>query len=131
MVWLLIFYRVEPTKLTSLDVSNENDQWMKKQTLNHELFSSTNEDLNADAVASSSVATPAVQSRGQRFFIHLVTTATVTSYSFLSTTVTKTVSLLNTMFNPGGGGLICRPNGYSVCANNTSLFLANAVRKVF
>ncbi|XP_046459120.1 uncharacterized protein LOC124205689 isoform X2 [Daphnia pulex] len=111
---------VEPTELTSLDLSNEHHQWAKNQTLNHGLVSSMNEDLNADATAESLVSTPAVRSRGQRFFVHLVTTTTVTSYSFLSTTVTKTVSLLNTLLNPGGG-LICLPYGYSVCPY-TSLF---------
>jgi hypothetical protein len=63
-------------------------------------------------------ASPAVDgsSRGKRLFSHLVTTSTLISYTFIPTTITKTVNLSNTFYYfYGGGQLICRPEGYAVC----------------
>ena len=40
---------MEPTDLTSLDLSNENRQWTKNQVFNHGLISSKDEDVIADA----------------------------------------------------------------------------------
>jgi hypothetical protein len=70
-----------------------------------------------DEVTSS----PVEYSRGKRFFFHFVTTTTVINYSFSSTTVTKTVSLLNTLAFPGAS-LICRPDGYAVCPYTANSF---------
>ena len=110
--------RFETTRLSSsLDLRMKEDygQRTDDRTFNrHQIVSSKDE----DEVTSS----PASYSREKRFFFHLVTTTTVISYSFLSTTVTKTVNLLNTIFNPGAY-LICRPDGYAVCpytANNNN-----------
>jgi hypothetical protein len=79
----------------------------------HQVVSSKDED--------EGTSSPASYSRGKRFFFHFVTTTTVISYSFLSTTVTKTVSLLNTLAFPGAY-LICRPDGYAVCPYTANSF---------
>ena len=102
-------YRFESTRLSSsLDLRMKEDygQRTDDRTFNRQqIISSKDED---------ELTSPTKYSRGKRLFFHFVTTTTVISYSFLSTTVTKTVNLLNTIFNPGAY-LICRPDGYAVC----------------
>jgi hypothetical protein len=109
--------RFETTRLSSsLDLRMKEDygQRTDDRTFNrHQVVSSKDED---------ELTSPLKYSREKRLFFHFVTTTTVINYSFTSTTVTKTVSLLNTLAFPGAY-LICRPDGYAVCpytANNNN-----------
>lgn len=90
------------------------------QMVNPEIVSSNNE-----VTLTNRYTSPAVDgsSRGKRLFFHLVTTSTLISYTFIPTTITKTVNFSNTFYYfYGGGQLICRPEGYAVCPY-TSQFL--------
>jgi hypothetical protein len=90
------------------------------QMVNPEIVSFKNEETLTDRYAS-----PAVDgsSRRKRLFSHLVTISTLISYTFIPTTITKTVNLLNTFYYfYGGGQLIFCPEGYAVCPY-TSQFL--------
>jgi hypothetical protein len=95
------------------------------QMVNPEIVSSQNEETLSDKLEYTS---PAVDgsSRGKRLFFpffHLVTTSTLISYTFIPTTITKTVNFSNTFYYfYGGGQLIYRPEGYAVCPY-TSQFL--------
>ncbi|KAI9559250.1 hypothetical protein GHT06_016039 [Daphnia sinensis] len=99
---------VEPTVLSSVDpsaVKAGNDM-----IFHHGIASSKDED-NLSGWPSVTLK-PLGYSRGERLFFHFVTTTTAISYTFLSTTVTKTVNLLYPYF---GGQLVCLPQGYAVC----------------
>jgi hypothetical protein len=88
----------------------------RDQTVNHEIMSSKNEE-NLSGMPSEHGG----NLRDKRFFFHFVTTTTLINYSFYSTIITKTVSLINTVFNPGAL-LICRPDGYAVCPYTSDFF---------
>jgi hypothetical protein len=79
-----------PTALPSLDVIRENRQ------------------LSVDDKISGSMSS-VENSRGKRFLNYSVTSVTVTSYSFLSATVKKTVAI------GGDAAVLCLPSGWSVC----------------
>ncbi|KZS14719.1 Uncharacterized protein APZ42_020086 [Daphnia magna] len=100
---------VEPTVLSPVDptaVKPGNDA-----IVNQGIVSSKDEDTLEEL--SNVTLKPVGYLRDKRFFFHLVTTTTAISYTFLSTTVTKTVNLLNPFF--GTGQLVCLPQGYAVC----------------
>ncbi|XP_059351561.1 uncharacterized protein LOC132088022 [Daphnia carinata] len=99
---------MEPTVLSSVDpiAVKPGDNG----TFNHGIASSKEEDTLGGWPSVTS--RPLGYFRGERLFFHLVTTTTAISYTFLSTTVTKTVNLLYPYF---GGQLVCLPQGYAVC----------------
>ncbi|KAI9559247.1 hypothetical protein GHT06_016036 [Daphnia sinensis] len=110
---------VEQTVLSSRDPTGENGPFANDLTANHGVVSSKDEDTPDEL--SNVTLKPVGYLRGKRFFFHLVTTATAISYTFLSTTVTKTVNLLSQM-DPLMGQLICVPQGYAVCPYIGTLF---------
>ena len=114
--FILIENRLEPTRLSSSWDLRMKDDYVQRTddgTFNRQqIISSKDED---------EVTSPVKYSREQRLFFHFVTTTTVINYSFSSTTVTKTVSLLNTLAFPGAY-LICRPDGYTVCPYTANSF---------
>lgn len=102
--------RVEPTVLSTMNPS----QLTKDQTVNHEIVSSKDDEEALPQHGGQHL-------RDKRLFFHFVTTTTVIDYSFSSTIITKTVSLINTLFN-AGALLICRPDGYTVCPYTSDFF---------
>ncbi|XP_059351562.1 uncharacterized protein LOC132088023 [Daphnia carinata] len=107
---------MEQTVLFSLDPNAANRQSGNDPTVNPSVVSSI-DDGTLDESPSVTLR-PLGYSRDKRFFFHLVTTKTVISYTSLSTTLTKTVNLLDPIF--GAGQLICLPQSYTVCSNNTT-----------
>jgi hypothetical protein len=96
-------------------MKEDYDQQTDDRTFNrHQIVSSKDED--------ELISSPVEYSREKRLFFHFVTTTTVINYSFISTTVTKTVSLLNTLAFPGAY-LICCPDGYNVCPYTANSFI--------
>ncbi|XP_032783032.1 uncharacterized protein LOC116920955 [Daphnia magna] len=105
--------RVEQTVLTSQDPTAGNGPLANDAAANHGVVSSKDEDT-LDELSNVVTLKPVGYLRDKRFFFHLVTTTTAISYTFLSTTVTKTVNLLSPMPAPIGQ-LVCLPQGYAVC----------------
>ncbi|XP_057368642.1 uncharacterized protein LOC130689719 [Daphnia carinata] len=103
---------VEHTALPSQDPTAENGPFANDPAVNHGIVSSKDEGVVDES--SNVTLTPVGRIRDKRFFFHLVTTTTAISYTFLSTTVTKTVNLLS-QIDPLMGQLVCVPQGYSVC----------------
>ncbi|KAI9559249.1 hypothetical protein GHT06_016038 [Daphnia sinensis] len=101
---------MEPTVLPPEDTILENPHPRNDPAINPSVVSSKDEDV-LDGLQTVTLK-PLVYSRDKRFFFHLVTTKTVISYTSMSTTLTKTVSLL---FPFSGGQLVCLPQGYTVC----------------
>lgn len=58
---------------------------------------------------SGSLSTEKLLMRGKRFFKYSVTSVTVTTYSLLSATVTKTVAIGD------DAAVLCLPSGWTVC----------------
>lgn len=113
--------RVEPTVLSSpVDSMKNPSRLANDQTANHEILSSKNEGALGDLPAGYTSPAADVNWREKRLFFHLVTTSTLLNYAFISTTITKTVHLLNSLFL--GGQLICRPEGYAVCPYTSQTF---------
>lgn len=114
---IAFIHRVEPT-VSSLVSSAEDGQLGNDPSVNYGVLSSKDEHV-LDELQSETLM-PFGYSRDKRLFFHLVTTSTAISYVFLSTTVTKTVNLLNPFF--GGGQLACLPEGYAVCPLSGTFF---------
>jgi hypothetical protein len=85
-------FRVTPTALPSLDVIRENRQLPVDDQISGSISQSGRENL-----------------RVKRFLKYSVTSVTVTTYSFLSATVTKPVAI------GGEAAVLCLPSGWSVC----------------
>ena len=79
-----------PTALPTLDVIRENRQ----RPVDNKISGSMSLEENL---------------RSKRFFTYSVTSVTVTTYSFLSATVTKTVAI------GGAAAVLCLPSGWAVC----------------
>lgn len=97
--WLCIF-RLIPTALVPHALMRGSFQ-LPEQTFHREITSSKDE-------VSFSETSPNV-SKEKRFLFNNIVSTTVTTYTFLTTTVTKTVNIAS-----DGEGL-CRPVGYVVC----------------
>nr|WBD92714.1 putative cladoceran-specific protein type 1 [Daphnia magna] len=110
---------MEPNVLSWLDPSVENRQSGNNPTVNANVVSSK-DDGTLDKWQSVTLKPLGHYSRGKRLYLHFVTTKTAISYTSLSTTLTKTVNLLNPFF--GAGQLVCLPQGYAVCPNNATSF---------
>lgn len=85
-----------------------------------ESLRSSKDDGNFGEMAANVVDTKRAQNlREKRFFFNQnLATTTVTTYFFVSTTVTKTVNLGTPAAMPaaGTGSALCLPAGYVVCA---------------
>lgn len=100
--------RVIPTELPL--VKRENHQLETSEVSHQEILSSI-DDGPQDQVAKS--VSPEYLRNKRFYFNYFVTSTTLTTYSFVSTTVTKTINLLLAA-NPNL--LQCRPSGFVVCA---------------
>ncbi len=94
-------YRLTPSALPSLDLGRE-----KRQLSNDHVTSSLDEAHLEETTKQNS--------RGKRFF-NGATYKTVTSYSFLSTTITKAANIAAAPAAGAAGALLCRPAGYVIC----------------
>ena len=70
-----------------------------------------NRQLTTGAIDSSKEMSPDTQVRGKRLFFgnYFVVSSTLTSYLFVNSTVTKTVTL------GGAASISCLPVGYALC----------------
>lgn len=90
-----------PTELPSIDTMGEDRDYPG--------IASSKDEVNVEE-----------KGRKKRFFNVFLTSSTVTSYSFLTTTVTKSVAIASVAAAGVGGAapagpLLCRPAGYVIC----------------
>ena len=97
--------RLTPSDLPFSDLSREKRQLSTDHGLMSSLDESNMEEINNESNPNS---------RGKRFFFPYTYT-TITSYSFVSTTITKAVNLASSPAAAGAGALLCRPAGYVIC----------------
>ena len=107
-----------PTALPSLDGVREARQAPSVQQQSLDNLISSKDVAGAGPVASLADEKDQANNRDKRFFGGggIVASTTVTSYSFIGTTVTNTVVLDPAAPVGGPGVAACLPAGYVVCA---------------